>query len=65
MGYSKYTEDIIDRYVEDTRDREDAFYLQWSIDHVPPPPPRPGEVHLEIAGKRLEDEEVFPVGRVL
>lgn len=65
MGYSKYTEDIIDRYVEDTRDQEDAFYLQWSIDHVPPPPPRPGEVHLEIAGKRLEDEEVFPVGRVL
>jgi hypothetical protein len=65
VGYSKYTEDIIDRHVEDTRDREDAFYRQWSIDHVPAPPPRPGEVHLELSGKRLEDEEVFPVGQPL
>jgi len=65
MGYSKYTEDIIDRWVEDTRDRENAFYRQWSIDHVPAPPPPPGEVHLELAGKRLEDEEVFPVGQPL
>ena len=65
MGYSKYTEDIIDRHVEDTRDREEAFYRQWSLDHVPAPPPPPGEVHLELAGKRLEDEEVFPVGQSL
>src|SRR6266404_592274 len=65
MGYSKYTEDIIDRWVEDNRDREAAFYRQWSIDHVPTPPPPPGEVHLELAGKRLEDEEVLPVGKPL
>ncbi len=65
MGYSKYTEDIVDRWVEDTRDREEAFYRQWSIDHIPPPPPPPGEVHLELAGKRFEDEEVFPVGKPL
>ena len=65
MGYSKYNEDIIDRWVEDTRDREEAFYRQWRIDHVPPPPPPAGEVHLELAGKWLEDEEVFPVGKPL
>ena len=63
MGYSKYTEDIIDRWVEDTRDQEDAFYRQWQLDHIPLPPPPPGEVHLEVAGKRLEDEEVFPLGK--
>jgi hypothetical protein len=56
MGYSKYTEDIIDRRVEDTRDREDAFYWQWQLDHIPPPPPPPGEVqlgtnHRQIAGR--------------
>jgi hypothetical protein len=65
MGYSKYTEDIIDRWVENTRDREDAFYRQWQLDHITPPPPPSGEVHLELAGKRLEDEEVFPLGKPL
>jgi len=63
VGYSKYTEDIVDRWIEDTRDREDVFYRQWSVEHVPPPPPPPGEVYLEVGGRRLEDEEVFPVGR--
>lgn len=65
MGYSKYTEDIADRWVEDTRDREEAFYRQWNIEHVPVRAPLPGEVHLEVEGKRLEDEEVFPTGRSL
>jgi hypothetical protein len=65
MGYSKYSEDINDRWVEDNRDREEAFYCQWSIDHVPLPPPPAGEVHLELSGKQLEDEEVFPVGKRL
>ncbi len=62
MGYSKYSEDITDRWVEDTRDREDAFFQQWSLEHVPTPPPPSGEVYLEINGRRLEDEEVFPTG---
>lgn len=65
MGYSKYNEDIVDRWVDDTRDREEAFYRQWRIDHVPIPPPLPGEVHLEVEGKHLEDEEVFPTGKSL
>ena len=65
MGYSKYNEDIVDRWVDDTRDREEAFYRQWNIEHVRSPPPLPGEVHLEVEGKRLEDEEVFPTGRPL
>lgn len=65
MGYSKYNEDIVDRWVDDTRDREEAFYRQWNIEHVPAAPPLPGEVYLEVEGKRLEDEEVFPTGRSL
>jgi hypothetical protein len=34
--------DINDRWVEDNRDREEAFYRQWSIDHIPPPTPPVG-----------------------
>jgi len=60
VGYSKYTEDIVDRWVEDTREREAAFYRQWNREHVPPPPPAPGDIYLQTAGKLLEDEEVFP-----
>jgi hypothetical protein len=60
VGYSKYTEDILDRWVEDTREREVAFYRQWDLDHIPPPAPLPGDIYLERTGKRLEDEEVFP-----
>lgn len=65
MGYSKYSEDILDRWVEDTRDIEDLFYRQWNLDHIPAPPPPPGQVELQVDGKRLEDEEVFPIGRGL
>ncbi len=62
MGYAKYSEDISDRLVEDTRDRENAFFRRWNLEHLPAPPPRAGEIYLEVNGKRLEDEEVFPVG---
>jgi hypothetical protein len=62
MGYAKYNEDISDRWVDDTRDREEAFFRQWQVDHVPTPPLPAGEVCLEIKGRRLEDEEVFPAG---
>lgn len=65
VGYSKYSEDIVDRWVEDTREREAAFYRQWNVDHVPSPPPSPGDVYLETGGKRLEDEEVFPVSNTV
>lgn len=65
MGYSKYTEDIVDRWVEDTREREAAFYRRWNLEHVPPPLPAPGDIYLQTAGKRLEDEEVFPAPSTL
>ena len=35
MGYSKYNEDIVDRWVDDTRDREEAFYRQWNSRRFP------------------------------
>jgi hypothetical protein len=65
MGYAKYNEDIVDRWVEDTRDKESVFFQQWNLQHVAAPPPPAGEVYLEVKGKRLEDEEVFPVGTSL
>jgi hypothetical protein len=65
VGYSKYTEDIVDRWVEDTREREAAFYRRWNLEHVPPPPPAPGDIYLQTKGKRLEDEDVFPAPSTL
>jgi hypothetical protein len=65
VGYSKYTEDIVDRWVDDNREREAAFYRLWNREHVPPPPPAPGDIYLQSAGKLLEDEEVFPAPSTL
>jgi len=65
VGYSKYTEDIVDRWVEDNREREAEFYCRWNLEHVPPAPPATGDIYLQIEGKRLEDEEVFPAHRTV
>jgi hypothetical protein len=64
MGYSKYSEDIEDRLLEDTAGRYESRVSEL-LDIFPPRVTHAGDVYLTRNGRRMEDFEVCEMGYTL